>query len=128
MSISGFNAELGQQQFLQLMVTQLQHQDPLEPVEQQEFLSQMAQFSTVEGIENLNTQFTDILKLQTLTQGTELVGQTVEFESPTSGQSIQGIVNEARLVDGQLLLQVGEEQIPLELINAVVAGDASSEA
>ena len=128
MSISGFNAELGQQQFLQLMVTQLQHQDPLEPVEQQEFLSQMAQFSTVEGIENLNTQFSDILKLETLTQGTELVGQTVEFESPASGQSIQGIVTEARLVDSQLMLQVGEEQIPLELINAVVAGDASSEA
>ena len=54
---SDFTAEVGRQQFLELMVTQLQHQDPLEPVGQQEFLDQLAQFSVVEGVEQLNAQF-----------------------------------------------------------------------
>ena len=74
MAISGFNAELGRQQFLDLMVTQLQYQDPLEPVGQEDFLQQLAQFSVVEGVEQLNVQFADFLSLQTLNQGADLVG------------------------------------------------------
>ncbi len=51
------NDELGQTEFLELMTTQLQYQDPLEPMENGEFLSQMAQFGTVSGINDLNTNF-----------------------------------------------------------------------
>lgn len=121
MEISSFNAELGQQQFLHLMVTQLQHQDPLEPVGQQEFLSQMAQFSVVEGVDQLNGQFEDFLKLQTLGQGATLNGQIVEFQSPSSGEVVQGRVEETRLIGGQLTILVGAEHIPLSSINAVIA-------
>lgn len=51
--------ELGQQDFLRLMTTQLQNQDPFKPMENGDFLGQMAQFSTVSGIDRLQTTFTD---------------------------------------------------------------------
>lgn len=51
---------LGQDDFLTLMTAQLQNQDPFEPMENGDFLAQMAQFSTVSGIETLNETATDI--------------------------------------------------------------------
>lgn len=50
-------SDLGQQDFLTLMITQFQNQDPFEPMDNGEFLGQLAQFSTVSGIETLNTSF-----------------------------------------------------------------------
>ena len=47
--------ELGRNEFLKLMITQMNNQDPLNPQENAEFIAQLAQFSSVEGIENLNT-------------------------------------------------------------------------
>lgn len=46
--------ELGKNQFLELMITQLKHQDPLNPAQNEDFIAQLAQFSSLEGIENLN--------------------------------------------------------------------------
>ena len=72
--------ELGQEQFLKLMTTQLTHQDPNKPMENGDFLAQMAQFSTVEGIGALNKSFTEfassISSGQSL-QAASLVGQSV---------------------------------------------------
>jgi len=72
--------ELGQEQFLKLMTTQLTHQDPNKPMENGDFLAQMAQFSTVEGIGDLNESFTSfassISSGQSL-QAASLVGQSV---------------------------------------------------
>jgi flagellar basal-body rod modification protein FlgD len=95
MSPTGFNAELGRQQFLHLLVTQLQHQDPLSPVDQQEMISQLAQFSVVEGMERLNVRFDDLVKLQTLSQGADLVGRHVEYRSPSSDETAAGRVERA---------------------------------
>ena len=83
MEATGFTAATGQADFLELFVAQLQNQDPLEPVGQQEFLGQLAQFSTVEGLEKLNakqtdfnTQLADLLQLQLLNSGTDLLGKS----------------------------------------------------
>ena len=49
--------ELGQDAFLQLMITQMKNQDPLSPQNNTEFVAQLAQFSSVQGLEKLNTNF-----------------------------------------------------------------------
>jgi len=48
-------SELGKDEFLQLLVTQLKYQDPLEPMDNTEYISQLAQFSTLEYMGNMNT-------------------------------------------------------------------------
>lgn len=54
------NDELGQAEFLELMTSQLKFQDPLQPMENGDFLAQMAQFGTVSGINELNSSFSDM--------------------------------------------------------------------
>jgi flagellar basal-body rod modification protein FlgD len=75
---------LGQDQFLKLMTTQMTHQDPTKPMQNGEFLSQMAQFGTVNGIQGLQASFDSFAKSmssnQTL-QATSLVGRTVSTSS-----------------------------------------------
>ena len=62
--ISGMSSVEGTDQFLQLLVTQLQNQDPLEPVGQEEFIGQLAQLSTLSGIEELNGSFANMVSQQ----------------------------------------------------------------
>jgi len=117
MEASPFSAALGQQQFLNLFVTQLQHQDPLEPTGQEDFLQQLAQFSTVEGIERLNEGFDTQTKLRELTDGVSLLGKEVR----TNGNSDSiGVVDEVRQSDGQVLVSIGGTLVPLADITSVV--------
>ena len=53
------SSELNKDTFLKLLVTQMQNQDPLNPMEDREFISQMAQFSSLEQMQNLNTNMAD---------------------------------------------------------------------
>ena len=71
-------------EFLELMVAQLKNQNPLDPQNGGEFLSQLAQFSSVDGIERLNTTLGDIsgsFRSGQVLQATALVGRSVQIES-----------------------------------------------
>jgi len=77
---SGSGEALGQADFLRLMTEQLQHQDPLNPMENSAFLGQLAQFSTVQGIQSLNNQvgaFSAALSNDQVLRGAALVGHEV---------------------------------------------------
>ena len=72
--------QLGQDQFMKLMLTQLKNQDPLKPLESTEFLSQLAQFSTVTGIQDVKGAVTDMvgsLRASQALQGAGLIGRSV---------------------------------------------------
>mgnify|MGYP005851886311 FL=1 len=74
------NDELGQAEFLDLMIAQLQHQDPLNPADSGEFLGQLAQFGTVNGITELQNSFADLatsLQSSQALQASTLVGRNV---------------------------------------------------
>lgn len=93
------NDELGQTEFLQLMTAQLTHQDPLKPMENGDFLGQMAQFGTVSGISELNTTFSSLsesFQSNQALQASTLVGRRVMVPSQnafmTSGESLQASV------------------------------------
>ena len=79
---------LGKDAFLNLLVTQLQHQDPLEPASDTEFIAQMAQFSSLEQLQNLNNSFSSF-------KAYELVGKSVAANA--NGNVIEGIVEAIRV-------------------------------
>ncbi|MGB6043884.1 MAG: flagellar hook capping FlgD N-terminal domain-containing protein [Pirellulales bacterium] len=123
MQTAGITADLGRQDFLLLMVTQLRNQDPLNPVKQEDTLAQLAQFSTLEGVEKLNANFEDMLKLQQLSQGADLVGRNVVYrQSDEAAQLSNGIVDAVIMENNQLMLSVNGDQVPLDLVDGFVAG------
>lgn len=107
--------ELDRDAFLQLLVLQMQNQDPLEPVENTEMIAQLAQFSALEQMTNLNSSFeklsSDFSQLSFVTAG-GLVGRTV------SGQDADGILREGKVEraifeQGSVYLLVGGGRVPL---------------
>lgn len=89
------NDELDKNAFLELMVAQLNNQDPLNPQENGEFIAQLAQFSSVEGIENLNSTvevMSSSLQSSQALQASALVGRTVQVKSDSSFLAPEGQV------------------------------------
>ena len=83
--------ELGQAAFLELMITQMNNQNPLSPQDNSEFVAQLAQFSSVEGLERLNNSFNSFMSNNAL-QASSLVGRSVTVESEKSTLVKGGIV------------------------------------
>ncbi|HHT69888.1 MAG TPA: flagellar hook assembly protein FlgD [Firmicutes bacterium] len=95
--------ELGKDQFLQLLITQLRYQDPISPVDDKEFIAQMAQFSSLEQMQNLNTNMSEMMlaqqKLTSLGQATQMIGKSVELFTH-EGESIFGQVSGVQFKNG----------------------------
>lgn len=82
------SSELGKDQFLKLMIAQLQNQDPTQPQDSQAFVAQLAQFSSVEQLQKANTRLDDILVAQSSnsqTAATSFVGREATFRSDVLG-------------------------------------------
>lgn len=111
----------GKNQFLQLLVAQLQNQDPLNPVSGTEFTSQLAQFSTVDSLQQLNTNFATQLLLQELSQGSALIGKTISYIQPGSANVFQGKVGSIQVNNGRLQLAVGQNAVTLDEVRGILA-------
>lgn len=92
--------ELGQEAFLELMIAQLKNQDPLSPQENGEFVAQLAQFSSVEGIDRLNSSFDGFagsFQSNQALQASSLVGRSVTVPTDTTliepGSAVSGSVD-----------------------------------
>lgn len=107
--------ELGQNEFLELMMAQLKNQDPMKPMDNGEFLGQMAQFSTVTGIEDMQVSLDKLSETyatsQTL-QSTSLVGQEVLIENSGIELNADGPVN------GSFELDAGSGDVKLDITDA----------
>jgi len=114
-ALSGINTD----QFLQLLVAQLQNQDPLDPVSDRDFINQLATLNTVQGIQSLNANFAEMLKLQQLTQGADLIGKTVTFAPAGGGDPRSGTVSAVSVQDGAFVLNVGSDKVALAQIQNV---------
>lgn len=117
---AGSSASLGLQDFMKILLTQLTYQDPLKPMDNQAFMAQMAQFTSLEQSQRLNDKVQQLIENQAALQSVGLVGRTVEVAT-ASGPGI-GIVTalslqgEAplltlKLPDGTLLQGVALNQI-----------------
>lgn len=117
---------LGQDAFLKILITQMKHQDPMEPLKDTEFIGQMAQFTSLEQLTNLNrtmTQFVNNSGNQTLADHANLIGTTVDWSYDVDGktQSGQGVVKALSSKNGELTIELLESgtKIPLTAINRI---------
>src|ERR671917_2832698 len=99
------NAELGKDQFLKLFVAQLQHQDPMNPMQDQDFMGQMASFSTLEQVSNLAKANEVIAANLTQSHAVGLIGRTVTYLGE-DGAEKTGTVEKVSTQGGESVLTV----------------------
>lgn len=113
---------IGQADFMKLLMAQLRNQNPLDPQNGAEFASQLAQFSSLDGINKLNQNFTSMLALQGLSQGANLIGKNVVYTKDADGNTARGTVNSVSLINGQVHLAIGNATVSLNQIRSIEAG------
>lgn len=130
--------ELGKEAFLQLLVTQMQYQDPLDPQDNSEYLAQLAQFSALEQMTNLNTAMgtvTDAVNTINTSilvgQASSLIGQEIEWTND-KGDLESGKVDALKVIDGQPYLIVGEKIVDISTVETIgklpdSSGDSASD-
>lgn len=103
-------AAIGQEEFLNILLTQLTFQDPLKPLDNQEFIAQMAQFTNLEQTRQLSENTDILLTVQSATQAIELIGKTVTVLADGNTGSQVGTVTTVSFQQGvpELSLQLAD--------------------
>jgi flagellar basal-body rod modification protein FlgD len=96
---SGANSAMGKDQFLKLFVAQLQHQDPMSPMQDADFMGQMASFSTLEQVSNMASD-------NAMSNAVGLIGRDVTYKGK-DGVVYTGTVEKVSTKDGKPSLTVG---------------------
>ncbi|RSZ40089.1 MULTISPECIES: flagellar hook assembly protein FlgD [Variovorax] len=97
-------SSLGMEDFLKILLTQLTYQDPLKPMDNQEFMAQMAQFTSLEQTQQLNNKIETLITNQAALQSVGLIGKTVDVNTPTG--AVTGTVSALSLSGDAPLLTV----------------------
>jgi flagellar basal-body rod modification protein FlgD len=98
------NQSLGKDDFIKILLTQLSHQDPTAPMEDKEFISQMAQFSSLEQMTNLSADFARMARVMKGTEAATALGKSVEIS--LEDEMVQGVVR-----------AVTRDEVPQILVN-----------
>ncbi len=120
-AISGMtgNAENMRVDYLNLLVTQLRHQNPLEPMSNADMTAQLAQISQLEHLENIDGMFQQTMVKAELNEATSLIGKTISFFPEGSSYAVAGRVNSVNIVDGTVQLNVDGYSVGLDEIKSI---------
>ena len=126
---------LGKDAFMQLLVSQMRNQDPMSPTSNEDFIAQLAQFSSLEQMEELNGNILGLAVLQQsnalmsqLTDSSALIGKEVRFIDPSSGDEMVGNVTSVKIEDGLAILNIGGEDVPLGNVTEITGAGNSTPA
>jgi len=144
MSISGINnndgsysdsiggAQMGKEAFMKLLVQQLKNQDPMSPMDNDKFVAQLTQLSSLEGIQNLNENMVGLAMLQQsnalmsqLSQSAALIGKEVTYIDMETGEELTGTVQSVKLEDGLMVLNIDGEDVPFSNVIEITDGDST---
>jgi len=98
------NQNLGKEDFLKILLTQLSHQDPTAPMEDKEFIAQMAQFSSLEQMTNMAADFARMARMLRITEASGALGKAVQID--LEDETVQGVVQ-----------AITREEMPQILVN-----------
>jgi flagellar basal-body rod modification protein FlgD len=113
-----------QDQFMQILLTQLRYQDPMAPMQEKDFFAQMAQFTAATEIESLNEKMDQMLAgmaqaqaSQNLLAAAKLIGNMFEAASPKG--LIHGVVDSVAMSGGKVVVRSGDTLVPVENLVAI---------
>ncbi len=140
-STSSLSSEISMENFLTLFVTQLQNQNPLDPTDNTEFMSQLAQFSTLEQEQQQTEYLSDIssigsasLQLDQISLASTFISKTIKYsDSSDSSKTLSGVVEGVKLEeDGTVSFLIGGESVSIsnfiEVDNTTTTTGSSSAA
>jgi flagellar basal-body rod modification protein FlgD len=117
-----------QVQFLNLLVAQLQNQNPLEPMDNSDMTAQLAQISSLQQMEEMNgyleavagedSPFAAALVAAEGRYATSLIGKDVTFQAD-DGTALSGTVTAVERLEGEFVLQVGDRRVPLDAVREI---------
>jgi flagellar basal-body rod modification protein FlgD len=127
------NASLGKDSFMKLLVNQIKNQDPLSPTDNSAFVAQLAQFSSLEQMQELNSNIVGLAVLQQnnalmsqLTQSSALIGQEVRYVDPSTQASKVGTVGSVKIENDLAVLSINGQNIPLANVSEVLGKPATT--
>ena len=118
------NDRMGKDAFLKLLVAQLKYQNPLSPMDGTQFISQTAQLTMTEKLEELSKLSEATVLDANRRTAAELVGKTISYDNGTN--VVDGVVTSARMNGGNPILMIGRTEVPLGSVLEVRANLSSS--
>jgi flagellar basal-body rod modification protein FlgD len=117
---------IDKQAFLKLLVAQMRYQNPMQPVDSQQYLQQAAQMASVERLDGLAKAQAELVAYQQIVLSSSLVGREVKGVDQQSLEPVQGLVTSVRFRSGVPLLMVGDKEIPVGSVEEVMAHQATT--
>ena len=113
------------QDFMNMLVTELQNQDPTQPVSNSEILTEVGQIDSIQSNTNLNTTLQSVLLEQNMNTGSSLMNQTVTGKD-ASGNTVSGQVNSITITNGAVTLNIGSDTMSLSNVTSVAPASSAS--
>lgn len=120
-SLTGTNRiNADKETFLKLLITQLKNQDPLDPVQDKEFIAQLAQFSSLESLQSIDAKLSASAGSALANQAVSLVGKTARVLDASTGGLVEGKVTSVRVLgEGSPAITIGGTEYPLDYLVSV---------
>jgi flagellar basal-body rod modification protein FlgD len=103
---------LDESQFMQILMAQLTHQDPLEPMNNAEMMSQFSQLNSLQELRSIHSSMEQLSASNTVTYLASLIGKTVKVNRP-DGKVVEGVVEGVLTQKDSPQLQIGTETVPM---------------
>lgn len=119
---------IDKQAFLKLLVAQMRYQNPLQPVDSQQYLQQAAQMASVERLDGLAKSQAELVAYQQILLSSSLVGREVKGTDQSGKDPIEGLVTSVRFRSGVPLLMVGDKELPVGSVEEVTTAKPAAPA
>ena len=112
--------QLKVEDFINMMVTQLQNQDPMDPAKSDQLLSQMSEIGQLQSQQSLQTSLTTLVQQNNIGSASNLIGKTVDGLDSTSGSKITGKVQSVLVQSGNVVLKLDSGvTLPMSQISSI---------
>lgn len=113
-------AAVSREQFLQILVTELTSQDPLEPLDNSEFMQQLVGLQSLEQTAALTDSLRSFERFMSMSTAANMIGKTVK--GTVNGSTVQGVVSKVVSDQDGVQLMIGTKKLPVSAVQEILAG------